>query len=519
MIKHTPYLLPLALLAPAVLWSQDHLSDAQQWQHQSAEINNVIGVDSKRAYAELIDVNALKTVVVAVIDGGTDIEHEDLRDVLWINEDEVPGDGVDNDGNGYVDDVYGWSFLSGPGGEIGPETLEYVRQIRRYQNQENLTREERKDLKKLVKRMNKERKLAERLIGPMGKIKDIYEEVLAHCGHSLSDECIASYTGQKGVGIIRKNIARSMNRMAHNGVPRHEMEEIFTEGYTYFYEQLYYNLNPEFDPRHLVGDDPTTNDDPYYGDARVLGPDASHGTHVAGIIAAKRGNGIGMDGIAVNARIMTLRVVPNGDERDKDVANAIRYAVDNGAKIINMSFGKDMGEQDQWVEEAIRYAAEHDVLMVHAAGNDSRSVDEFKNYPNGWNEETNTRYDHWIEVGASSFKGVDHLAASFSNYGNQVDVFAPGDDIYSTIPSDRYDTYGGTSMATPVVSGVAAVVWGMYPELTAVQLKKVLMISSVPYDNEVVLPGKRKKTVPFATLSETGAVINLYSALLSLQGR
>jgi subtilisin family serine protease len=214
---------------------------------------------------------------------------------------------------------------------------------------------------------------------------------------------------------------------------------------------------------------------------------------------------------------MTLRVVPNGDERDKDVANAIRYAVDNGAKVVNMSFGKDVGHMDAEVESAIRYAGDHDVLLVHAAGNDGHSVDKFKNYPNGWNEEINERYDHWIEVGASRYGDYEKLAAPFSNYGEQVDVFAPGYEIYSTVPESRYQSNSGTSMAAPVVSGIAALVRGMYPELSAAQVKSVILLSSIKFEEKVIKPGTKKKKVPFATLSDVGGVANLYTALALAQ--
>jgi subtilisin family serine protease len=264
----------------------------------------------------------------------------------------------------------------------------------------------------------------------------------------------------------------------------------------------------------VVGDNPADLNERGYGNPDVAGPDAKHGTHVAGIIAANRDNGYGAEGIAAPVQIMAVRAVPNGDERDKDVANAIRYAVDNGAHIINMSFGKSYSPQKQAVDEAVRYAEANGVLLVHAAGNDGKDVDTQPNYPSdrflGGQTVTN-----WISVGASGWQAGEAFVASFSNYGQaQVDLFAPGVQIHSTLPGSTYGPNQGTSMAAPMVSGVAALVWAYYPALTATQLKDVLLRSAVRYSQEkVVKPGTEDEAVPFNTLSVTGGVVNAYEAL------
>ena len=510
-------LLVTAALPLLQLHAQDSLSVEQTWFHKCPDADRINGISSERAYKELVPYKIIQTVTVAVIDGGTDITHEDLKEVLWVNKGEIPDDGIDNDGNGYVDDINGWSFLSGPGGEIGPEQMEFVRDMNRLLAKSDLSGAENKQLKKYQKRLKKDRKSAEKSIGFMRKLNDGYRAIEAHCEGVLTKECVEAYKELEEAGFTDKLVAMATVRMLEDGMEQWQIEEEITGGFTHFNDQLEYHLNPDFSPRSMVGDDPESNDNPYYGDNRVYGPDASHGTHVAGIIGAKRNNGIGMDGVANNARIMTLRVVPNGDERDKDVANAIRYAVDNGAKVVNMSFGKDVGHMDAEVESAIQYAAEHDVLLVHAAGNDGHSVDKYKNYPNGWNEAADTRYDHWIEVGASRYGDYEKLAAPFSNYGVQVDVFAPGYEIYSTVPQSRYQSNSGTSMAAPVVAGMATLIRGMYPELSASQVKDVIVLSSVKYDEKVVMPGKKKKKVHFSKLSESGGVANLYTALALAQ--
>ena len=147
--------------------------------------------------------------------------------------------------------------------------------------------------------------------------------------------------------------------------------------------KLDYAYNPDYDSRKLiVKDNYADSNERFYGNNDVEGPDALHGTHVAGIVGAVVGNEIGSDGIARNVKLMSVRAVPDGDERDKDVANAIRYAVDNGATIINMSFGKGYSWDKKAVDEAVKYAAKHDVLLVHAAGNSGQNNDKTDNFPN-----------------------------------------------------------------------------------------------------------------------------------------
>ena len=274
-----------------------------------------------------------------------------------------------------------------------------------------------------------------------------------------------------------------------------------------------YQLNLGFDPRGIVGDDYSNVHEKYYGNNHVDGPEADHGTHVGGIVGAVYNNGIGMNGIARNVQLMIIRCVPNGDERDKDVANAIRYAVDNGARVINMSFGKSFSPQKAAVDAAAQYAAEKNVLLVHAAGNDGKNIDKAANFPTDIYE-TKKKCPTWLEVGASD-QYVNSLPASFSNYGKKnVDVFAPGVDIYSTVPGNKYQNNSGTSMAAPVASGVAATLMSYYPELTAKDVKAIMMKSAVKYiKTNVPMPGNPDKMVPFKSLSVTGGVINLYYAL------
>ncbi len=288
---------------------------------------------------------------------------------------------------------------------------------------------------------------------------------------------------------------------------------VIEDGLKSFEGQTKYSLNTQYNSRTIVGDDYPDVNQHHYGNGDVMGQDAKHGTHVAGIIGAVQGNGIGVDGIAPSVKLMMIRTVPDGDERDKDIANAIRYAVDNGAQIISMSFGKPYSPYKAAVDDAVQYADAHGVLMVHAAGNDGADLAKGKNFPTpvylgGGKPAT------WIEVGASSWKGGDSLAASFSNYGkNEVDVFAPGVDILSTVPGNQYERDSGTSMAAPVVSGLAALIMDYYPNLTATDVKKIISASVSNYGGQMVVRPGDKERVPFSSLSITGGIVNAYNAL------
>jgi subtilisin family serine protease len=295
--------------------------------------------------------------------------------------------------------------------------------------------------------------------------------------------------------------------------------EAISDAVTEYETQSKYGLNTTYDPRDIVGDnyaDPNQRD---YGNTDVTGPDAKHGTHVSGIIGAIPQSS-GMAGIASSVLIMPVRAVPDGDERDKDIANAIRYAVDNGVRVINMSFGKAYSPFKRAVDDAVKYADAHGVLMIAASGNDGASLDTASNFPTP-SYTGGGRAANWIEVGASSWRGGDTLAVAFSNYSHdKVDVFAPGEDILSTVPGGGYERLSGTSMAAPVVTGLAALIMSYYPDLTAAQVKQIILDSATRYNSVSLLPGGTPgQTVPFASLSVTGAIVNAYNALKLAQER
>lgn len=491
------------------------------------------GVSSDLAIAEL-DLPETKTVIVAVIDSGVDYEHEDLKDVMWVNPgesgmDEAGNDkatnGIDDDGNGYIDDIHGWNYIGGKdGSHITKETLEMTREVVRYKKRiadgDTLTEEELNYFEKVKSAVAEEKDYATSRQKKYGPIHDKIEKNITFLKDTLGiDELTVDIlknidSTDSKVKEAQQYLLDIVNKYGSLGRIKRAMD--------YFSDILKYYTNEDFDPRStIVGDDPSDFEDKDYGNNDVKGPDAGHGTHVAGIIGAIRGNGKGIDGVATDVKIMALRAVPDGDERDKDIALAVRYAADNGAKIINMSFGKAFSPFKHKVDEAFMYAASKGVLIMNAAGNDSNDIDKVDSFPNkkikhsGFAE---SEIPGFITVGASSRIKNLMLPANFSNYGKKyVDFFAPGHKIHSAIPENKYATYSGTSMACPAAAGVAALVWSHFPELSALQLKDILKHTTRKYEGyEVRLPGAEQYDLPvmFSKLSETGGIVDAKAALV-----
>jgi subtilisin family serine protease len=494
----------------------------ERWWLLDAETDGVYGASVDRAYREVLAAREpRRTVIVAVIDSGVDVEHEDLRDNVWRNPRETKND-RDDDGNGLVDDVYGWNFIGGPDGRhVDVDTYEVARlhaaceQLLGTAAADVPPRPERvdpADCPRIADELADKRRENEEMLEQLRQMDFAADAITALLRRqlgtdSLTVENVRSLTPLRN--DVRQAQAMYLELAAHDITPqmiKDEMERVE--------RVLELGLNPAFDPRHIVGDDYADPTERVYGNRDVVGPDASHGTGVAGIIAAGRDNEIGIDGIASAVQVMTIRAVPNGDERDKDVANAIRYAVDQGAHIINMSFGKAWSPGKDVVDAAVRYADERGVLMVHAAGNDGKDLANESNYPNRRYADGTVAL-HWIEVGASGWQGADRLAADFSNYGReQVDVFAPGVAILSAAPGNAYEAASGTSFAAPVVSGIAALLMAYYPELTAAQVRQVILDSaSRHHDRMVVRPGTEDELVRFGDLSVTGGIVNAWSAV------
>jgi len=508
--------------APAEAQTQD-----QQWFHLDAQTDGgVAGVSTNRAYQELLKNRKSTPVIVAVIDGGVDTAHQDLRRVLWKNPKEIAGNGQDDDRNGYVDDVYGWNFLGAKDGRnVDIDTYEDTRLMAKLQplyegktrNAVPAAKREEFDLYTQVKKTYDE-KLKENTqqAQQIGQLYEQTSEVVTQVKQALNvarlDTATLHHppTNNPALIDVSTQLYRGITAMGFADAETvvAEMKKASEHGK----QGLDYSLNLKYNPRDIVGDNPENTKDRAYGNKDVTGPDPEHGTHVSGIIAADRTNNLGVLGVADNVRIMAVRAVPNGDEHDKDVANAIRYAVDNGAQIINMSFGKYYSPQRPAVEEAIRYAGSKGVLLVHSAGNENKDLDVETQYPSPRFLDGKT-IPNMITVSASARQDDNKLAAEFSNYGKRVvDVFAPGVNIYSTLPGNKYGNESGTSMAGPVVSGIAAVLKSYFPKLTPTDLKRIIQQSAVPYHTQVLKPGTQTQ-VPFDQLSITGGVVNLYRAV------
>ena len=519
----------------------------KNWYHLDAS-EGYNGTSASKAFKEIIKEKVGKPVVVAIIDSGIDVEHEDLKANIWRNSGEIPGNGIDDDKNGYVDDIHGWNFIGGPDGKnVGPETYEVTRLYAalkyKYENAdpEKLSNSQKAEYEQFLtykSKVEEERQKAQEdlaqiaafesqvLVG-MNAIANALGErpndVKVIMGEDPYKELNLIETPELAMAInVSKQILKQSDEITNVNQLKESLISILNEEKQGSQNKLDYAYNPDYDSRKLiVKDNYADSNERFYGNNDVEGPDALHGTHVAGIVGAVVGNEIGSDGIARNVKLMSVRAVPDGDERDKDVANAIRYAVDNGASIINMSFGKGYSWDKKAVDEAVKYAAKHDVLLVHAAGNSGQNNDKTDNFPNdflgkhGFIFKKKCHADNWLEVGALSFKPGEDMVAGFSNYGKEnVDLFSPGVQIYATTPNDEYQYLQGTSMAAPAAAGVAAVIRSYYPALTAEQVKEILMKSVKPISDVVKKPGtKGAEKVSFSELSVSGGTINLYNAL------
>ena len=488
------------------------LTEAQKknWGHTDLLTDTIPGMSVDKAYAEMIGNKKGEKVIVAVLDSGMDLTHEDLVDVLWVNKGEIAGNNKDDDNNGYIDDIHGYNFL----GESYNEQLEMARIVGKKLGDASLQAKAKSDLDKDYQKALQNKGQYEQILQAVQNADEEVKELLGKDSYTkkdLTEIKTEEETMQRNVSILMQMLS------IKDTIP--EVLSELKDGIKHFTDQLNYNLNVDFDGRKMVGDDPYNFDDRGYGNGNPKNrvDDESHGTHVAGIIAAKRNNGLGANGVAENVEIMSIRAVPNGDEYDKDIALGIRYAVDNGAKIINGSFGKAYSPNAEWVYDAIKYAADNDVLFVHAAGNSGEDLDD-PNNPNFPNDQINNgpeMADNVITVGALTSKYGSEMVASFSNYGLiNVDVFAPGDDIYSTMPNNEYDFQGGTSMAAPAVAGVAALVRSFYPKLSASQVKAILLNSGLTTKSKVVVDGDASKAMDFQKISKSGKMVNAYNALI-----
>ena len=519
---------------------QSVLSEEEEkfWSHADLTKDSIAGMSLEKAY-QFLEGKKPTSVIVAIADSGVDIEHEDLKDVLWMNTKEIKGNNIDDDKNGYVDDIYGWNFLGNASGKmINADQLEITRLVKKGREKfgdkkseeiaENDTYEfesyQRLNQEYMLTISQKEFEIQEmqQTISNLERVKQVFTDVKKLVGKEklrLSD-----LDSLKPTSLMMISQIEAIKKILENGSNEDDLLEYYQKvaDYTKELKKAIKGYDLDLNVRETLGDDLYDINDKFYGNNNVIGDKdlEKHGTHVAGIVAASRINNKGAKGVANTVKTMTVRIVPDGDEHDKDVALGIRYAVDNGAKIINTSFGKRFSPNKEWVFDAIEYAAKKDVLIVNAAGNDGKDIDIRETYPNDSKDLKTEFADNVITIGASSLYYNEELVASFSNYGKiNVDIFAPGVDIYSTVPKNEYEPLSGTSMAAPSTSGVAALIRAYYPALTAKQVKYILMNSGVKIDFKVIKPGSQTgenpegELVPFADLSVSGRIVNAYNAL------
>lgn len=493
--------------------------EIREWPHADIYKDSIPGMSLDKAYEFLADKKGT-TIILGVIDSGIDNEHEDLKDNVWTNTDEIAGNGKDDDQNGYVDDIHGWNFLGGEG-QATPEQLEVTRLYKmllaKYDGKTrddmsvsemdgfNYYQKVKKDYEKRILEANENYELYQKTKIYFDDVDRAARAKLGKEDYTLTDLSTLDVTDQNPY----------LMRVMGTGGTNAEVGEHINDAVKHYGDvKKMYNL--DFNGRAATNDDPYDIKDVPYGNGNTIGSvdDEMHGTHVSGIALATRNNGKGLNGVAENVKLLSVRAVPEGDEYDKDIALAIRYAVDNGAKVINMSFGKSYSPNAEWVYDAIKYAASKDVLLVHAAGNDHKNIDKSDNFPTDAPNKVDEISDNVITIGAMTRHYDKDLVASFSNYGKlNVDLFAPGLEIYSTVPKNEYKSIQGTSMAAPEVAGVASLIRSYYPELSASQVKHILMNSGIKVDLDVLLPGGDGALVPFSDLSRSGRVLNAYNAL------
>ncbi|MGH1384462.1 S8 family serine peptidase [Kordia sp.] len=504
-------------------------TEKQNWHFKDIYEDSIPGISLDKAYRELLKNKKGSTIIVAVLDTELDIEHKDLKNQIWINSDEIPNNNIDDDNNGYLDDIHGWNYLQTvQGGNIQYSRFGCTRIIEKYkpifenktlQNIPSNKIKQFKEYQRAIKIFQKEKKYILEDIAAYKRIKNKFIEV---------DSLLTKYFPRKNYTIseidsiskitndsLLKPQLRFMKYYLKNNInPKWADENIKNEKI-----KLDTWLDFSYNDRKVQGDNIDDISDISYGNNNIQGSKrGSHGTKVMSVLAATRNNDIGINGISNSLKVMFLGVAPLGNEHDKDIALAIRYAVDNGAKIINMSIGKEFSMHPEWLEEAFKYAESKDVLIVSSAGNKSYDLNSEFDYPDDYNE--NGEYvKNFIKVGASSYKADSTMVWLSSNYSvKNVDIFAPGHKIYC-LSRSRARNSSGTSLASAVVSGIAALIRSHYPNLSAIEVKEIILESGISFDVDVVQPypyGEKQppNKIPFSSLSKSGKIVNAYNALL-----
>jgi subtilisin family serine protease len=516
----------LPIVTPSPIGKQKLTEEEKQnWQHKDILEDSIPGVSLDKAYREILSYQkAMDTVIIAVIDTRIDIDHKEFKNFIWNNNNEIPDNNIDDDNNGYIDDIHGWNFLANKNGDnISRLNFSFVRYVRKYKELfQNKTKDQilAKELYEYNQFLKAKEKLAEKVFINKDNINFIdsiikdRNRILKKLAKEFPNKIINSEflkTLEVSDSTLQKDIKKYN---AHLRLGDYFDKRIIREKL-----ESNINLNVDFDEIKLFGDDVNDIKNRNYGNNNISSDIDTfyHSTQVTGVIIADRKNTQGILGVINSAKIMPVCIAPIGDERDKDIALGIRYAVDNGANIINITFTKSFPINNMLVVDALKYAAKNDVLIVSASGNDYMNLDVENSYPNDSDANHTEFIDNFIKVGASWFQLNEKLVPSFSNYGTQeVDIFAPGKDIYTTQPNQSHEFVNGTSFSAPIVAGVAALIRSYYPNLSAAEVKEIIMESGVSYNLMVNKPSrsKEKELVPFSSLSKSGKIVNAYNALL-----
>ncbi|MFD2563298.1 S8 family peptidase [Aquimarina rubra] len=498
-------------------------STARKWQHKDVIEDTIPGISLDKAYRDLLSDKSGNDIIIALLDSRIDINHEDLKSQIWQNTLEIPNNNVDDDGNGYVDDTQGWNFLGNKEGEnMVSAHYAYVRYIKA--NKKKFIKDsidtfskEYVEFHRAMSLYEKEQEQAKRkLITAENSINKYNESKIKLSAYVPEGKfTLETLKNIDTTGNGLKPYVESLSFFVKHEFTESSLQDILKNRK----RRIKKHLNIEYDERRILRDDPSNLRDMEYGNNNVFSDidQLTHSTRVAGLIAATRDNNLGIDGISNHNKIMPVCISPLGDEHDKDIALGIRYAVDNGAKVINMSFGKNFSLHKEWVYDALRYAAEHDVLIVSSAGNGSLDLEKENHYYPNDNDNNGKEFsDTFMLIGAIGNQLNSGLLPYFSNYGKtDVDLFAPGHKIYTTLPNNEYKLDSGTSLAAGIVSGVAGLIRSYYQNLSATEVKNILMKSGTLYNIDVeITVDDSKKMVPFSSLSKSGRVVNAYNALV-----
>ena len=529
----------------AIVYEKNELElNLKYWYQEDYNDNHTPGISLDKFYNNFKKKEKLTNIIVAVLDTQIELNHEDLKNSIWVNKNEIPENNIDDDNNGYIDDINGWSFTgTKSGGYVVWSNFEYVRVIRKWDSifkdkkESEILTSNIDDYKEYIRArtiLEKKQKFYKNWSKSSRHGLLVYSIVKDTLKHFFPNEDYTykqldslykiykindkSYRQRRDDGdmdlgalIDYRMVSLEVNQITLKDIENNviEIDSILDK-----------NLNVNFNERVFIGDNWNILEKGYGNNkvsAKIFNHRTikDHNTKVSSIIAANRENNVGIMGFSQNIKIMPLNISPSGDEHDKDIAMAIRYAVDNGAKVINMSFAKEFSLEKQWVSDAFEYAEKNNVLIVHVSGNDGFNIDKNPIYPNDTNYENDKEFtSNFINVGSTNKNLDSTFVSSFSNYGKKnVDLFAPGEQIYTAIPDNKYDFDSGTSLAAPMVSGTAALIWLYYPKLTASQVKQIILDSGTAYDMEVIVPGTKDKKVKFSELSKSGKVLNVYNAM------